>query len=107
MLGVNVRLLRIISVTLASALAAAAVSFSGLIGFVGLVAPHIAKRLVGSHFLRSATMSALVGAIVTTLADLIGRIVIPPTEIPVGIMMAAIGAPFFIILLCKRRGEYL
>ena len=106
-LGVNVRLLRIISVTLASALAAAAVSFSGLIGFVGLVAPHIAKRLVGSHFLRSATMSALVGAIVTTLADLIGRIVIPPTEIPVGIMMAAIGAPFFIILLCKRRGEYL
>ena len=106
-LGVNVRKIRIVAIITASALAAAAVSFAGLIGFVGLVAPHIAKRLVGYDFLRSATMSALVGATATTLADLLGRVLIPPTEIPVGIMMAAVGAPFFIILLCKGRRDYL
>lgn len=106
-LGVNVKMVRTGAIIIASALAAASVSFAGLIGFVGLVAPHIAKRLVGYDFSKCAVMSALVGATVTTLADLLGRILVPPTEIPVGIMMAAVGAPFFIILLCKGRRDYL
>lgn len=106
-LGVNVSSLRILCIIIASASASAAVSFSGLIGFVGLVAPHISKRLVGADAARCIPASAMIGALVTTVADLFGRILLPPTEIPVGIMMALLGAPFFMVLLFKERREYL
>ena len=106
-LGVNVRAVRIVCIILASASAASAVSFAGLIGFVGLVVPHITKKIVGTGFCRVVTMSTLLGATITALADLLGRVLLSPTEIPVGITMALIGAPLFITLLYRGRREYL
>lgn len=102
-LGVNVKGLRLLCVVCASASAAAVVSFAGLLGFVGLVVPHIARRLVGNHTGYLLTVSAFVGAILVILADLAGRVLAAPSEIPVGIMMAFIGAPFFMGLLMRRR----
>ena len=107
LLGANVRRLRILCVITASAAAAAAVSIAGLIGFIGLVTPHISKKLVGQGFFKNLITTTLVGALVTTLADLLGRVLFSPTEIPVGIMMALVGAPFFIMLLFNGRREYL
>lgn len=108
LLGVNVRLVRLICVICASASAAAVVSFAGLLGFVGLIVPHIGRilcrRFTGYSTRSLIVISALVGGIITTLADLSGRVLAAPSEIPVGIMMSFIGAPFFIALLIKRRG---
>lgn len=102
-LGVPVRMVRFAAIVCASASAAAVVSFAGLLGFVGLIVPHIARRLVGYKLKPLICASALIGATVTTLADLIGRVLAAPSEIPVGIMMAFIGAPFFIHLLVRSR----
>ena len=104
-LGVRVGLIRMISIILAAASAAAAVSFAGLLGFVGLIVPHIARFLVGHRMRRLIPASALLGASVTVLADHIGRLIISPSELPVGIMMALVGAPFFIALLFGKRGD--
>ncbi len=106
-LGVNVRRVRVICVVIASAAAASAVSIAGLVGFVGLVVPHISRKLTGHGFSQNLVGSCLLGALVTTLADLLGRMLFSPTEIPVGIMMALVGAPFFILLLIGGRREYL
>lgn len=107
MLGVNVRLVRLLCVICASASAAAVVSFAGLLGFVGLIVPHIGRifcrRFTGYSTASLIVVSALVGGIITVLADLSGRVLAAPSEIPVGIMMSFIGAPFFIALLIKRR----
>ena len=105
-MGVNVSLLRICCVLCASASAAAVVSFAGLLGFVGLVVPHIARKFVGNNTNHLIFSSALIGAIITVSADLLGRIILSPSEIPVGIMMALIGVPFFIFIMLKRKGEY-
>lgn len=107
LLGVNVRGVRMICVICASAAAAAVVSFAGLLGFVGLIVPHIGRimcrRFMGYSTSSLIVISALVGGIITILADLTGRVLVAPSEIPVGIMMSFIGAPFFIALLIKRR----
>lgn len=102
-LGVNAKLLRSLSLILASACAAAVVSFAGLLGFVGLVVPHIGRKLVGQSMKYLIPVSALVGAILVLCADLVGRTLFAPTEIPVGIVMALIGAPFFFWLLIRQR----
>lgn len=104
-LGVRVGLLRTVCLVCASASAAAVVSFAGLLGFVGLVVPHIARKLVGQATGPLLVTSAFSGAILVLLADLLGRILLAPTEIPVGVVMALIGAPFFFILLLKRRNN--
>ena len=102
-LGIRVRLLRVICLICASALAASVVSFAGLLGFVGLIVPHIAKKLMGGNIRQVMAASALTGAAIVTLADMLGRTLFAPTEIPVGIVMALIGAPFFLILLVRRK----
>ena len=103
LLGVNVKRLSLICIILASLSAAAVVSFAGLLGFVGLVVPHLARALFGYRARRLIPAASIIGATVTTLADLVGRVVISPSEIPVGIMMAIVGAPFFIFLLVRRK----
>jgi len=70
---------------------------------VGLVVPHIARRLVGQKPGRLIPCAALVGAIVVVLADLLGRTLFAPSELPVGILMSLIGAPYFLVLLCRRK----
>lgn len=105
-LGVRVKLLRTIALLLASASAAAAVSFAGLLGFVGLMVPHISRKLVGGGDVRKLLpISALLGAALVVLADLLGRVLFAPSEIPAGIITAFIGAPFFFVLLLQRRNR--
>ena len=102
-LGIRARRMRTVAVLLASASAAGVVSFAGLLGFVGLVVPNVARRLVGSSLRRLVPLSALLGANLLLAADLIGRILAAPSELPVGITMSAIGAPFFLWVLFSRR----
>ncbi|RJX37408.1 iron ABC transporter permease [Paenibacillus pinisoli] len=102
-LGLNVEGNRLLLTALASLLAASAVSIVGLLGFVGLVVPHAARLMIGNNYRMLIPASALLGAGVVTLSDMIARTVFAPIELPVGIVMAAVGAPFFLYLL-KRGG---
>ena len=102
-LGIRVNRLRLAAMACAAACAAAVVSFAGLLGFVGLVVPHIAKRIVGHQPAKLLPASALVGAVIVVLADLLGRTLFAPSELPVGILMSLVGAPYFLILLCRRN----
>ena len=103
-LGLPARRLQLILLALAAALAGAAISFAGLLGFVGLIVPHIARRLVGeeSRFLLPA--SALGGAALLTACDVLARLLFAPYELPVGIVLSFVGGPFFIWLLLRQRG---
>ena len=103
-LGVRVKALRTLALLLASAAAAAAVSFAGLLGFVGLMVPHMARRMAGQGSTRRLLWAAaLLGACLVILADLLGRVLFAPSQLPAGIVTAAIGAPFFFGLLMQRR----
>ncbi len=101
-LGINTERTEFISVVAASLLTAAAVSAVGLIGFVGLVAPHTARRLVGPLHKNLIPTSALIGAALLVLADLVARTIIRPAELPVGIITTALGVPFFLWLLGRK-----
>jgi iron complex transport system permease protein len=102
-LGVNVRRERAILLGLASLATAAAVAVSGLIGFVGLVAPHVVRLAVGPNARLVLPLAALFGAILMVVADLAARLL---GEIPVGVVTAVIGAPFFLALLRRTRAGY-
>jgi iron complex transport system permease protein len=102
-LGLRVEWQRGVLLLVSVALAAAAVAVSGTIGFVGLVAPHITRRLVGPSHEGLLPVSALFGGALLVLADLIGRWVIAPSELPIGIVTAVIGAPYFLYLLYRGR----
>lgn len=104
-LGVNVSRVRIFAMLLASASAAAVVSFAGLLGFVGLMSPHIARLFTRENMKNLIPVSALVGAVLVLGADLVGRVCFAPGEMPVGIFMALLGAPFFLCLLLFKGGR--
>jgi iron complex transport system permease protein len=100
--GLNVNRFIAWAVLAGSVVVAAAVAFGGLVAFVGLASPHIARWLVGPLHKPLLPASALVGAIVVTLADAIARSALPPAEIPLGLVTAVAGGPFFILLLARR-----
>jgi len=102
-LGQRVNLVRTWLVVVAVALACGAVAVAGAIAFVGLVAPHAARRLVGPSHEALLPVSALLGALLLLVADLIGRTVIAPSQLPVGIVTAVVGAPYLIYLLLRER----
>ena len=102
-LGVNVARLRLVTLIIASLAASATVAFTGVIGFIGLVAPHISRRLIGSDNRFLIPCSSLLGAIILLSSDTIARTILAPTEIPVGIITSSIGVPFFLYLLLKRK----
>lgn len=102
-LGVPVKQIRLLIVLCAALATAAAVASSGIIGFVGLIAPHIARLLWGPIHARLLPTSALLGALLLVLADTAARTVLAPVELPVGILTALLGAPFFLYLLRARR----
>lgn len=85
-------------------LAASCVAVSGGIGFVGLIAPHLARKLVGAKHQMLLPITALVGALLVITADTLGRWIIQPSEIPTGIVVAVIGAPYFLYLLSRSKG---
>jgi ABC-type Fe3+-siderophore transport system permease subunit len=101
-LGMRLWLTRVICMSLAVALAAAAVTGAGLLGFVGLIAPHAARLLVGSKHAVLLPTSALLGAVLVICADALGRALIAPTEIPAGIFTTLIGAPYFLFLMWQQ-----
>ena len=102
-LGSDVDRVKMILLAVSSLLAAAAVSVSGIIGFVGLVIPHIMRLIVGPDHRVLIPASALVGAMFLVLADTFSRMIVQPTEMPVGIVTALIGAPFFVYLLIRQK----
>ncbi len=103
-LGVDSQSTRRNLMIVASLTTAMAVAFCGLIGFVGLMVPHIMRLLVGPDHRRLLPASALFGALLLLLADTVARTALAPAEIPVGIITAAVGGPFFLYLLRKRKG---
>lgn len=104
-LGIRTARLRVLCLVLACLCAASAVSFAGLLGFVGLVVPHITRRLFGNNMRTQLAASPFVGATIVVLSDLVARTLFAPAEIPVGIVMAFVGTPFFLYLLLCRRKE--
>ncbi len=101
-MGLDVRRARAIVAAGASLTAAAAVAAAGIVGFVGLVAPHAARLVVGPVHRRLVPTSALLGALLVSCADLFARTIVPPLELPVGVLTSAIGAPFFLYLLARK-----
>ena len=101
-LGLNVDICRTILTAIAALLASSAVCVVGLLGFVGLIIPHSARILIGSDYRFLLPATALLGAAVLTFCDTFARTIFAPTELPVGILMAFLGAPFFLFLLRKE-----
>jgi len=104
-LGLNVKLIQRLSVTLASLLAAAAVSVAGIISFVGLIIPNISRLIVGSDYKYTLACSMLLGGIFVVISDILARTLIAPSELPAGIFTSFIGAPVFIWLILKNHKE--
>ena len=102
-LGINVERLKLILLAAATLITAAAVSFVGIIGFVGIITPHAVRLIWGADHRFLLPLSVLTGAIFLILADLIARTALAPTEIPIGVITAICGAPFFLYLLRRKR----
>lgn len=102
-LGLDVKKYRLIFIIISSLLASSVISYAGLIGFVGLIIPHISKKIVGSNNKLVLPISALLGANLVIICDLLSRVVFSPYELPVGIIISLIGVPFFIYLLIRRK----
>lgn len=102
-LGVSVKRTRLLSGLGVTLLTASVVSFTGIIGFVGLVAPHIARLLIGGDYRYLLPFSAVLGAILVTGADTVGRVAFSPTTLPVGIVVSYVGVPLFLYLILRER----
>jgi iron complex transport system permease protein len=103
-LGVDVERLKVRSIAVGALLAAGAVSVAGVIGFVGLMTPHLLRLVIGADQRRLLPASVLGGATLLILADLVARTAVAPSELPVGIVTALLGGPFFLYLL-RREGR--
>jgi iron complex transport system permease protein len=104
-LGLNVTRMRTIILIAASLVTATAVSFSGIIGFVGLIVPHLMRMWVGGDYRRLLPLSLISGASVLLFADIVSRVALAPQEIPVGIVTALAGAPFFLWVLRRSKNQ--
>lgn len=104
-LGVNVSRLRIVNVLICSVVAAVVVSYVGIINFIGLVAPHIVRRFLGNNYCYLIPGSALMGAVLLLLGDLVARNVVAPVVLPIGAITSFLGAPLFLYLLFKGRNR--
>jgi iron complex transport system permease protein len=103
-MGVEVERLKRISIILVSAMTGAAVSFAGVIGFIGIIVPHLLRLVLGPAHRSLLPASALFGAVLLLVADTVARTVAAPAEVPIGILTALVGAPFFLYLLLRHRG---
>nr|WP_260115467.1 iron ABC transporter permease [Paenibacillus sp. YPD9-1] len=100
-----VQLHRVLLLGISVALAGAAVAVAGTIGFIGLIAPHLAKKLTGTSYRSILPVAALTGSLILLTADTVARTVFLPHDIPAGVFTAGVGAPFFIYLLFKNRNK--
>jgi iron complex transport system permease protein len=104
-LGVNSKRVLAINMVLETLATASIIAFTGVIGFVDLIAPHIARMLIGSDHRFLIPCSALVGAFMLLCSDTVARLVLSPTELPVGIVTSLLGVPFFIYILVSKRRQ--
>ena len=104
-MGFNVKQMKFMVITLTALAVGAAVSVSGVIGFVGLVAPHLIRLLLGPDHRWVLPGSAILGAVLVVFSDMLARTLLSPAELPIGIIMSAIGGPFFLWLLIQRRSR--
>ena len=104
--GVNVRLLRFVSLLISSMITAVCVSFLGVIGFVGIICPHVIKKIMGQEHLWSITSSALLGSLLLLVADTLSRSMGNGSALPVGAITSMLGAPFFIAIIFRRGGKH-
>lgn len=104
-LGLPVERIRLVIITAASLVTAAAVAFSGIIGFVGLIVPHVVRMLTGPDYRRLLPISLIGGAALLLLADVLARVLLSPQELPVGIITSLAGAPFFLWILRRSRKQ--
>lgn len=104
-LGLPVERVRRLVIGAASLATAAAISFAGIIGFVGLIVPHLVRLLWGGDYRRLLPVSMLLGAVLLLAADVVARVVMAPAELPVGIITALAGAPFFLWILRRAKGK--
>lgn len=105
-LGINTTRVRIVCMTLASLITATIIGFTGIIGFIGLIAPHITRMVIGADHRFLLPYSCVIGALLLLGADTVARTILQPLEIPVGIMTAFVGVPFFLYLMLTRRRQY-
>lgn len=103
--GLKIKLYRIIIIILSAILAGSAIATAGTIGFVGLIAPHISRMIIGTDHKYLVPMSALAGAILLVVSDTFARSVFQPVELAVGVVTAVLGGPFFLMLLRRKKGE--
>ena len=101
--GIDVERVKRVVLSASALLAAAAVSVSGIIGFVGLIVPHLMRLLTGPDHRRLIPISALAGALLMVLADIVARTLIAPSETPIGIITSVLGCPFFLFLIARRK----
>lgn len=104
-LGMAVKKLQLIIVLISSAAVAVLVSKAGIIGFVGLIVPHMARSAAGPSHGRLILFSAVIGALVMVWADVLSRSLFAPEEVPIGVLTAFAGAPLFIWIVCRRYGS--
>ena len=105
-MGIKVQKLKAKLIFLTAAGVGVTVALAGMIGFIGLVVPHIARQFTGPSHQRLIPFSLLLGAFLLLFSDMLARTLVAPLEIPVGIITAALGAPFFLGLLLKQRGKF-
>jgi iron complex transport system permease protein len=104
-MGIEVERLKRLCIVLVSAMTGAAVSFAGVIGFVGIIVPHLFRLLIGPGHRLLLPASVCLGAVVLLLADTFARTLVAPAEIPIGIITALVGAPFFLAVLLRQRSQ--
>ncbi|MGI5984695.1 MAG: iron ABC transporter permease [Clostridiales bacterium] len=102
-LGVDYRKMLVLSFVVTTILTATSVAFTGVIGFVGLIAPHVTRMLIGGDYRYCIPASALMGSLLLLISDTLARTMFSPVEIPVGIITSFIGVPFFLYLIVRRR----
>ena len=102
-LGINVKLIKSVILILSTLLISTIVAVTGAIGFIGLVVPHICRTIAGSNHKKLVLLSSLIGSIFLTMADILARALFPPIEIPIGIITALVGGPFFLFLISKKN----
>ena len=103
-MGIPVQAMKNVAIVAVAAATGAAVAVSGGIGFVGIVVPHLLRLMIGPDHRYLLPASALLGATLLLLADAVSRTIVAPAELPIGIVTAAVGAPFFLWILLRRRG---
>jgi iron complex transport system permease protein len=104
-MGINVQALKRRLIVLAAYGVGVTVALSGMIGFIGLIVPHLARMIIGPNYRSLLPVTLFLGALLLLISDMLARTVVAPLDMPVGIVTALLGAPFFVWILIKQKGR--